>query len=244
MQLLDHHSRDPDIIKQLNTPSAQKRKTGEGSSLNPPSKVVRTTPPNQGRPSDQLVTIPRLTPPSISPSASLQTIWSTSLSEPFCIADEYGKELPDHTLHHTMTTQTYETLPRQIVEVVLHKGLAEIMTGLITISHAQHRAVDYEELVKVLNDQLVEAQTKIDILTKSEKDLQEKTEQAEKAVTDWDRSLKEFADENNKKIQANKRLTDQLVEKTQENEELKQDKENNLIVTKKSASTGSIRYGS
>ncbi|XP_062094031.1 uncharacterized protein LOC133800070 [Humulus lupulus] len=72
--------------------------------------------------------------------------------------------------------------------------------GLITVSHAQHRAVNYKELVKVLNDQLVEAQAKISILTKSKKDLEEKTEQGKKAVANHDRPVKELADENNKKI--------------------------------------------
>ena len=96
-----------------------------------------------------------------------------------------------------------------------------LFQGFIIVSHAQRLAVDYKLLVKILNDQLVEAQAKIESLTKSEKDLQEKTEQAEKTIADRDRSLKELVDENNKQIQTNKTLTDQLEKKTQENEELK-----------------------
>ena len=79
-----------------------------------------------------------------------------------------------------------------------------------------------------MNNQLVEAKTKIESLTKSKKDLQEKTEQVKKTIADWDRSLKELVDENNKQVQANKTLTDQLKKKTQENEELKQEKETDL----------------
>ncbi|XP_062086109.1 uncharacterized protein LOC133792209 [Humulus lupulus] len=99
--------------------------------------------------------------------------------------------------------------PKGLKQKVAAAALAAaVYMGLITDSHAQRRAIDYKELFKVLNDQLVEVEAKIEFLTKSKKNLQEKIEQAEKA--------------------ANKRLTNQLVEKTQENEELKQDKETNL----------------
>ncbi|XP_062087203.1 uncharacterized protein LOC133794040 [Humulus lupulus] len=102
------------------------------------------------------------------------------------------------------------------------------MNSLITISHAHHRAVDYKELIKVLNDQLVDAQTKVETLTSSEKDLKSKVEQAEKTVAERNESLRGLADENQKQTQINKSLTDQLEKLTHENKELKREKEADL----------------
>ncbi|XP_062117990.1 uncharacterized protein LOC133831634 [Humulus lupulus] len=131
---------------------------------------------------------------------------------------------------HTIETRQPERNPSQNNHAtsLASEGSEDTRSALITISHAQHRAVDYKELVKVLNDHLVESQAKIEHLTKSEKDLQEKTEQAEKLVADRDRALKELTDENNKLIQTIKKLTDQQEKNVQEIEELKQDKEADL----------------
>ena len=102
------------------------------------------------------------------------------------------------------------------------------MQSLITIRHAQHRAVDYKELIKVLNDQLVKVQTKVETLTSLEKYLKSKVEQAEKTIAEWDGSLRELTDENKKQIQTNKMLTNQLEKMTHENEEQKREKEVDL----------------
>ena len=56
------------------------------------------------------------------------------------------------------------------------------MQSLVPIGHAQLRAVDYKELIKVLNDQLVEAKSKL--------------EQAERTVAERDESLRKLSDEN------------------------------------------------
>ena len=103
------------------------------------------------------------------------------------------------------------------------------MQSLVTIGHAQLRAVDYKELIKVLNDQLVEAKSKL--------------EQAERTVAERDESLRKLSDENQQQVQNNNSLTAQLEKLSlenkglardnerliNENEELKQEKELDLI---------------
>ncbi|XP_062087045.1 uncharacterized protein LOC133793782 [Humulus lupulus] len=103
------------------------------------------------------------------------------------------------------------------------------MKSLVTIGHAQLRAVDYKELIRVQNDQLVEAKSKL--------------EQAEKTVAERDESLKKLSDESQKQAQNNASLTTQLEKQSLkikelvrdnerligENEELKQEKELDLI---------------
>ena len=80
-------------------------------------------------------------------------------------------------------------------------------------------------MLKVLNDQLVDAQARVETLTTSEKDLKSKLEQAERTLAERDASLRGLSDENQKQIQTNKSLTDQLEKLTRENEELTRENE-------------------
>ncbi|XP_062089154.1 uncharacterized protein LOC133795718 [Humulus lupulus] len=97
-------------------------------------------------------------------------------------------------------------------------GLTPPRKTLMTFCHAQQRSVDYKELIKVLNDQLVEARAKTDAL-------QSKLEQAEKTVTEQNESLKGLDDGNNQQNQANKSLTNRLDGLTRENEGLARENE-------------------
>ncbi|XP_062089243.1 uncharacterized protein LOC133795799 [Humulus lupulus] len=233
---------DPEMFRHYNVHPALKRKSGEGSGSTPPSKVSRTVPPSQRRQPEGLIALPQLTPSSLPPSASLTPTRSASSSEVLRIASGLGKELLEETTHDTSMLQSFESLPRLSVEVVLRRGLAQLMNSLVTISHAQLRAVDYKELIKVLNDQLVDAQAKVETLTASEKDSKSKLEQSEKTVAEQEESLRRLADGNDKLTQTNKSLTDRLEKLTgeneglarenegliRENEELKQEKEADL----------------
>ncbi|XP_062116627.1 uncharacterized protein LOC133830622 [Humulus lupulus] len=211
---------DSEIFTHFNAPHAPKMKSGEGSGSTPPSKVPRTTPPNKGRQPNESTAISQLTPSSLPPSTSLTPTRLTGSSEVLRTAGDLGKELLHETIHDTSMIQSFESFPRLSIEVVLRRGLAQLMNLLVTISHAQLRAVDYKELIKVLNDKLVDAQARVETLTASEKDLTSKLEQAERTMVKWDESLRRLSDENQKQIQTNKSLIDQLEKLTSENEKL------------------------
>ncbi|XP_062103141.1 uncharacterized protein LOC133814162 [Humulus lupulus] len=216
---------DPEMFRHFNAPPAPKRKSGEGSGSTPPSKVPRTTPPSQGRQPNESTKIPQLTPSSLPPSTSLTPTRLTGSSEVLRTAGGLGKELLNETIHDTSMLQSFESFPRLSVEVILRRELAQLMNSLVAISHAQLQAVDYKELIKVLNDQLVDAQARVETLTASEKDLKSKLEQAERIVAERDESLRRLSDENQQQIQTNKSLTDQLEKLTRENEELTRENE-------------------
>ncbi|XP_062086331.1 uncharacterized protein LOC133792441 [Humulus lupulus] len=187
---------DSEMFRQFNTSLAPKRKSGEGSGSTPPSKVPRTTPPSQGRQPKESITIPQLTPSLLPPSASLTPTRLTGLSEALRTTGNIGKELLNQTLRDASTIQSFESLPRLSVEVVLQRGLAQLMNV-----------------------------TKVETLTSSERDLRSKVEQAEKTVAERDESLRGLADKNQKQTQINKSLTDQLEKLTRENEELTRESE-------------------
>ncbi|XP_062099741.1 uncharacterized protein LOC133805577 [Humulus lupulus] len=216
---------DSEMFRHYNAPPAPKRKSGEGSGSTPLSKVLRTIPPSLGRQPEGSVALPQLTPSSLPPSVSLTPTHPNGLSEALRTAGTTGKDVVDQTLHDASTIQSFESFPRLSVDVVLQRELAQLANTLITISHAQHRAVDYQELIKVLNDQLVEAQAKVDNLTSSEKDLQSKFERSEKTVAEQEESLRSLADGNDKLTQTNKSLTDRLDKLTCENEGLARENE-------------------
>ncbi|XP_062118722.1 uncharacterized protein LOC133832389 [Humulus lupulus] len=202
---------DSEMFRHYNAPPAPKRKSGEGSGSTPLSKVPRKAPPSQGRQPEGSVALPQLTPSSLPPSASLIPTRLTGLSEALRTAGTIGKDVVDQTLHDASTIQSFESFPRLSVDVVLQRGLAQLANTLITISHAQHRAVDYKELIKVLNDQLVEAQAKL--------------ERLEETVAERDDSLRRLADGNDKLTQTNKPLIDRLDKLTYENEGLARENE-------------------
>ncbi|XP_062088567.1 uncharacterized protein LOC133795136 [Humulus lupulus] len=145
-----------------------------------------------------------------------------SSSELFRAVSDLGKGLLEDIGRDASTLQSLDSYPRLSVEVVLKRGLAQLMKSLVTIGHAQLRAVDYKELIKVQDDQLVEARSKL--------------EQAERTIAERDESLK-------KQAQNNASLTTQLEKQSldikelvrdnerliSENEELKQEKELDLI---------------
>ncbi|XP_062092099.1 uncharacterized protein LOC133797720 [Humulus lupulus] len=215
--------------------SAPKRKVGDGSGSMRSRKIQKVVPPSQGRQPDGPTTLPPLTPSSLPSSASLTPTRLGSSSEVLCAASDLGKGLLEEIDHDASMLQNFESYPRLSVEVVLRRGLAQLKS-LVTISHAQLRAVDYKELIKVLNDQLVEAQATVKTLTASEKDSKSKLEQAEKTVAERDESLRKLSEENQQQVQNNNSLTAQLEKLARdnerlisENEELKQEKELDLI---------------
>ncbi|XP_062075234.1 uncharacterized protein LOC133779268 [Humulus lupulus] len=201
---------------------ASKRKTGDGSGSTPPQKIQKVVPPSQGRQPGGPTTLPPLTPSSLPPSASLTPTHQGSSSELFRAVSDLGKGLLEDIGRDASTLQSLDSYPRLSVEVVLKRGLAQLMKSLVTIGHAQLRAVDYKELIKVQDDQLVEARSKL--------------EQAERTIAERDESLK-------KQAQNNASLTTQLEKQSldikelvrdnerliSENEELKQEKELDLI---------------
>ncbi|XP_062075668.1 uncharacterized protein LOC133779770 [Humulus lupulus] len=201
---------------------ASKRKTGDGSGSMPPQKIQKVVPPSQGRQPGGPTTLPPLTPSSLPPSASLTPTHQGSSSELLRAVSDLGKGLLEDIGRDASTLQSLDSYPRLSVEVVLKRGLAQLMKSLVTIGHAQLRAVDYKELIKVQDDQLVEARSKL--------------EQAERTIAERDESLK-------KQAQNNASLTTQLEKQSldikelvrdnerliSENEELKQEKELDLI---------------
>ncbi|XP_062116500.1 uncharacterized protein LOC133830528 [Humulus lupulus] len=209
---------DSEMFRHCIVPSAPKRKSGEGSGLTPPRKVPRAVPPSQGRQPEGSVTIPQLTPSSLPPSASLTPPGPFGPSEALSAANTKLRGAADQTLRDSSTIQGFESFPRLSVDVFLDRGIAHLTNTLMTFCHAQQRSVDYKELIKVLNDQLVEARAKTDAL-------QSKLEQAEKNVTEQKESLKGLADGNNQLTQANKSLTDRLDGLTRENEGLARENE-------------------
>ncbi|XP_062114909.1 uncharacterized protein LOC133828836 [Humulus lupulus] len=209
---------DSDMFREV----ASKRKTGDGSGSMPPQKIQKVVPPSQGRQPGGPTTLPPLTPSSLPPSASLTPTHQGSSSEIFRAVSDLGKGLLEDIGRDASTLQSLDSYPRLSVEVVLKRGLTQLMKSLVTIGHAQLRAVDYKELIKVQDDQLVEARSKL--------------EQAERTIAERDESLK-------KQAQNNASLTTQLEKQSldikelvrdnerliSENEELKQEKELDLI---------------
>ncbi|XP_062080673.1 uncharacterized protein LOC133832661 [Humulus lupulus] len=229
-QMTDRHSPGPSPLSRrpgdlvIREPDPQRRSTipaqpGKGKAI---QKIQKVVPPSQGRQPGGPTTLPPLTPSSLPPSASLTPTHQGSSSELFRAVSDLGKGLLEDIGRDASTLQSLDSYPRLSVEVVLKRGLAQLMKSLVTIGHAQLRAVDYKELIKVQDDQLVEARSKL--------------EQAERTIAERDESLK-------KQAQNNASLTTQLEKQSldikelvrdnerliSENEELKQEKELDLI---------------
>ena len=106
---------------------ASKRKTGDGSSTMPPQKVQKVAPPSQGRQNEGPITLPPLAPSSLPPSASLTATHQGSTNELFHAVSNLGKGLLEDAGHDASTLQSLDSYPRLSVDVVLKRGLAQLM---------------------------------------------------------------------------------------------------------------------
>ena len=117
---------DPDMFREC-VASAPKRKVGDGSGSMPPRKILKVVPPSQGRQPEGPTTLPPLTPSSLPPSASLTPTRLASSSEVLRAASDLGKGLFEEIDHDASMLQSFESFPRLSVEVVLRRGLAQLM---------------------------------------------------------------------------------------------------------------------
>ncbi|XP_062104545.1 uncharacterized protein LOC133815758 [Humulus lupulus] len=215
---------DPNMFRQC-IASSPKRKAGDGSGSMPPRKIPKVVPPNRGRQPEGSTTLPPLAPSSLSSSASLTPPGPPGPSKALRAADTKLRGSADQTLRDASTIQSFESLPWLSVDPVLDRGIAQLTHTLMTFCHAQQRSVNYKELIKVLNDQLVEAQAKVETLIALKKDSKSKLEQAEKTVAERDESLRRLSDENQQQAQTNQSLSAQLEKLTLENKELARENE-------------------
>ena len=70
--------------------------------------------------------IPQLTPSSLPPSASLTPPGPPGPSEALRAADTKLRGSADQTLRDASTIQSFESLPRLSVDVVLDRGIAQL----------------------------------------------------------------------------------------------------------------------
>ena len=106
---------------------ASKRKTGDGSGSMPPQKIQKVAPPSQGRKTEGPTTLPPLTPSSLPPSASLTPTHQPSSSELFRAVRALGKGPLEDIGRDASTLQSLDSYPRLSVEVVLKRGLTQLM---------------------------------------------------------------------------------------------------------------------